>query len=160
MILVFTGTQGGTTAPQHDSLRTVLAEASPDTEGVHGLCIGADLEFHRLCREFGIPLRGHPGDNPAKRADIPASEFAVLLGAEPNLARNRAMVDYTVLSSEKTQLMVCPKGDCEELRSGTWATVRYARRCQMHILYIWPSDGALELREPGSPHYHSRIRHV
>jgi len=160
VILVFTGTQSGTTDPQHDSLRTILAEANPDTEGVHGLCVGADFEFHRLCREFGIPLRGHPGDNPAKRASIPASEFVVLLDAKPNLARNRAMVDYSVLSSEKSQLIVCPKRDFEELRSGTWATVRYARSASLDILYVWPSDGALEPRGSGDLHYHSRNRHV
>ncbi len=161
MRIIFTGTQKGTTEPQHESLEAVLEGHDPEvTEGVHGLSVGADEEFHFLCRQFGIPLRGHPGDLPDKRASIPASEFAVLLPPEPNLARNHTMISYAVLSSEKSQLLVCPKRDYEELRSGTWATVRYARRAGLDILYIWPSDGTLEPRSPGSPYYHSRNRHV
>jgi hypothetical protein len=160
-ILICTGTLRGGTSPQLESLNNVIRDHDrPITMACHGLAIGIDFQFHQLCRKNQIPIRGYPCTIKSKQADIPASEFAVLLPAKDSLSRNHDMIDYAVLSSEESQLIVCPKRDYEELRSGTWATVRYARRASLDILYIWPSDGALEPRRFSDLYYHSRNRHV
>lgn len=53
----------------------------------------------------------------------------------PYLARNCVIVD------EADILLACPKGP-EEQRSGTWATVRYARKQNKRIVIVYP-DGTI-----------------
>lgn len=160
-VLAFTGTLKGTTKFQWQTLDDLLRSQESGTAVCHGVAIGADYEFHQLCRGYAMPICGFPGNIANKRADIPAQEFAILFPEKYPLVRNRDMVDYSKLySNQYGFLIVCPKGEHEELRSGTWAAVRYARASAMNIAYIWPSDGALEFRKPGDPHYRSRYRHV
>jgi hypothetical protein len=158
--VMFTGSQKGTTELQYLTLEKLIQDLSPD-EACHGLCIGADYQFHQLCRKKDVSLRGYPGDILSKRAEIPESEFSYLASPKNPLVRNRDMVAHiTTYPHSEGQLIVCPKEDYEVLRSGTWAAVRAARSYGINIQYIWPSDGALEFRPYGHPNYHSRIRHV
>lgn len=55
-------------------------------------------------------------------------------GPEDLLARNRDIVDETEI------LIACPGHMHEELRSGTWSTIRYAVKIQRPHIIIWP-DG-------------------
>jgi len=55
---------------------------------------------------------------------------------KPYLERNHNIVDESEL------LIACPKSKEEELRSGTWATVRYARKKGVRIILIYP-DGSV-----------------
>jgi len=57
----------------------------------------------------------------------------VLYNARPPLTRNHDIVDCTEL------LIACPKSMKEELRSGTWATVRYARKLERPVIIIYPN---------------------
>lgn len=60
---------------------------------------------------------------------------------EPYLDRNHYMVDRCNL------LIACPEG-IEALRSGTWATVRYARKRPRNHLIIYPDGTTFEQLYP------------
>lgn len=51
---------------------------------------------------------------------------------KPPLVRNHDIVDSTEL------LIACPKEQVEVLRSGTWATIRYARKKEITVWLIDP----------------------
>lgn len=118
MKLGFTGTQQGMSAMQAKLLRSELQLYKP-TEFHHGDCVGADAEAHEIVEaEFpNIKIVVHPPINPAKRAFKWGDEGRI---AKDYLMRNRDIVNET------DRLVAAPKGDTEELRSGTWATIRYA----------------------------------
>jgi len=99
----------------------------------HGDCVGADDQVGSFAAKLsGVTVTLHPPTNPSKRAFCAADEVRE---AKPYLDRNRDIVDETEL------LVAFPKGP-EEKRSGTWATVRYARKLDRQIMYVWP-DGTV-----------------
>jgi hypothetical protein len=85
---------------------------------------------------FGHPVTivAHPSNIPALR--IKNSEATETRPPKPPLDRNRDIVDAVDV------LLVGPKGP-EELRSGTWSCVRYARRKGVRRVIFWP-DGTIE----------------
>lgn len=134
-----TGTQQGATLAQVRAARGLLlelADADPVDDLIlhHGDCIGWDAQAHALARRIGCAVEMHPPLNTSKRAwsemlpnehTHPAGEY---------LARNRCIVDWT------RALVACPKEETgEEMRSGTWATVRYARKLKRPIYIVRPS---------------------
>lgn len=127
----FTGTQRGMTPAQEAGVERLLRGLSPERVH-HGDCIGADAEFHHLATNAGMWIVVHPPENQAKQALCRGDE------ARPQksyLARNHDIVD------ESEMLIAAPSGP-EELRSGTWATVRYARKVGKPVLVVTP-DGEL-----------------
>jgi len=124
MKLGFTGTQIGMSDFQLERLRHFLADArDPNHENIerefhHGDCIGADEEAHRLAYLAGWSIVIHPPTNTSKRAYC--RDLATYLPPKPYLERNHDIVDACDI------LIVAPKSNNEELRSGTWATYRYA----------------------------------
>ena len=135
MKLGFTGTQIGTTKEQKASLSYVLGEIWKVTgidEFHHGLCIGADEEAHKLIRLLlpRVKIIGHPPIIETKMAKLMVDERRDPL---PYLKRNHNIVDET------DRLIVCPKDNEITLRSGTCATLRYARRTNKPITIIWPT---------------------
>jgi predicted Rossmann fold nucleotide-binding protein DprA/Smf involved in DNA uptake len=58
----------------------------------------------------------------------------------PYLVRNRDIVDVCNL------LLATPGGTVEQLRSGTWATIRYARRIGRPVWIVFPNG---EVRKEG-----------
>jgi len=76
----------------------------------------------------------HPPIDPSRRAFVmPMDE---LRPEKPYTARNRDIVDET------DQLVAAPKG-LEYLRSGSWSTVRYARKQGKPVTLVRP-DGLIE----------------
>lgn len=141
----FTGTQRGMTALQSGALvawldqlaaRSVLDGGDGAIRLHHGDCVGADAEAVWAAHASGVAptLVAHPPSNPAKRAWTSAHETRPV--AE-YLVRNQQLVD------ESHVLLAAPSGFSEETRSGTWATVRYARRVDVPRLLLWP-DGRVE----------------
>jgi hypothetical protein len=118
MKIGFTGTQVGMSERQKKQLRLELTTA---TEFHHGDCIGADAEADEIARSMGIPIIIHPPSDPKKRARCrqPGDKVHRTL---PYLDRNKMIVAST------ERLIAAPKAMEEELRSGTWSTVRYARK--------------------------------
>lgn len=116
-IVGFTGTRDGMSKAQSDRLRWRLLMLNP-TEFHHGDCIGADDEAACIAQSLGITVIAHPCDIAHMRARHPSN---FVFPEAPPLVRNRNIVDCCHL------LLVAPRRNQEELRSGTWATWRYAR---------------------------------
>lgn len=141
MKIGFTGTQEGMTGPQSAALAGYLSTARFDIEEAHhGDCIGADAEFHAHVRLWAprALIVGHIPLASDRRAFCNFDEVR-----EPHeyLVRNHHIVDETVI------LLAAPKGP-ETLRSGTWATIRYAREKLRKRIIFWP-DGRVETEKGG-----------
>jgi hypothetical protein len=106
----FTGTLKGMSIDQEDQLAYVL-DMLPRGEFHHGAAKGADTQAARIAERRGWRLVPHPaGGNP--------------------LDRNHDIVAAASL------LIAAPLTDKEVLRSGTWATVRYARKAGAPVLML------------------------
>lgn len=139
MRIGFTGTRKSMTKEQksvvsyHLWVRTSLIGG----EVHHGDCIGADVEFHRMAMRLKLEVFKHPA------IEIPPSyqraycEGGVELGAKDPLVRNRDIVDAVDV------MIAAPAHSHEVLRSGTWTTIRYAKRIGRHLIIVYP-DGAVE----------------
>ena len=130
-VLGFTGTSRGMTPAQHRSVHGVLEIR--EGEFHHGDCVGADDEAHQLailCGAFKLHL--HPPEDEKARAFC--TPFHVMHERKPYLVRNHDIVDACSL------LIATPGGYNEVMRSGTWATIRYARKTGTSHVVVWP-DG-------------------
>lgn len=134
MSLGFTGTQWGMSQKQIEAFTALIRNRWPPGEFRHGDCDGADATAHGIATAFGWHVIIHPPTSNSRRAFCPAP---VILPPEPYLVRNHKIVDAT------KELVATPYTMQEELRSGTWATVRYARKLGRLITIIYP-DGSLE----------------
>jgi hypothetical protein len=126
MRIGFTGSQDGMSARQLQALRVILLSTKA-TELHHGDCIGADAQADALVRQLNgqglthIDVVIHPPIDPKKRAFCAQPGDAVWEPL-PYLERNRDIVDSA------NMVIAGPKSGNEVARSGTWATVRYARK--------------------------------
>jgi hypothetical protein len=140
-IIGFTGTRKGMTDAQfavvHDFIQDL--KKSLPLEGQHGDCAGADAAFHTICRIEGLRV----SQRPCWLENFRAHTDAVPL-AEPTdpLERNQKIVD------DCDVLIACPATEEEQMRSGTWATIRMARAANKQILIAYP-DGTLVEDSPG-----------
>lgn len=142
----FTGTRNGLTGPQKDALRAILLSLFEGTLKDdhsawlhHGDCLGADATCHEIAREIGFCICLHPPTEDTLRAFLDKDceeEFPEL----PYLARNRQIVENADV------LVACPEGP-ETVRSGTWSTVRLARKRGVPVIVVWP-DGRVEREQP------------
>lgn len=135
MILGFTGTQQGMTLKQKERLSNIFRNGK-FTGFRHGGCIGADEQAHYLAIAHEVPVWVHPGvdrkGNVSRRGKF---EDAICVNVEKfYLDRNKDIVN------ESDIMVATPHGFEEELRSGTWATIRYARSVDRRGIIIWP-DG-------------------
>lgn len=125
-----TGTHRGATAAQLKTLSEQL-QLGGATHLDHGDCIGADSQGHDVARALGLFVTIHPPTKPRMRA---YREGDLLLPEKPYLDRDRDIVDDTAL------LIGMPETRREQMRSGTWYTIRYARRTHRDYIIIAP-DG-------------------
>lgn len=138
MNIGFTGTQIGLTAAQGRTLFSILQGLRDDLgyrEFHHGDCIGADEQAHHIARNLGLKIVIHPPLYGKKRAYC-KGDFC----HEPMeyLERNQEIVN------ESNILVATPKEDTEQLRSGTWSTVRRAKKKGIHVIIIKP-NGEMEI---------------
>ena len=121
----FTGTREGMNESQKEKVRQMIKKDIDDgylLEVYHGDCVGADKDFHEICRSVSILciriVIFPPTDNKL-RAYCQGNE---LKPAKPYLDRNRDIVDGCDV------LIGCPKSSEYEARSGTWYTIKYAEK--------------------------------
>ena len=102
----------------------------------HGDCIGCDALAHDVAVAAGCKIVIHPPVNSRFRAccHIRQDYYNCKITVMPvrnYIQRNRDIVDIAQL------LVGVPKDpDNEELRSGTWATIRYARQCDKSVVLL------------------------
>lgn len=127
----FTGTQHGMTHEQQVKFVTTFNGLLKLQELHHGDCVGADHQAHRQAIMCGIRVVIHPPDSVAKRALCRG--YSEIRPPLPYLERNHNIVN-------ETELLIATPGTMIEVpRSGTWATVRYARKLRRKIIIIWPN---------------------
>ena len=139
MKLMFTGTQIGMTRHQKNVLYDWLVQRDAIIEEVrHGGCVGADAQFHAECVAFGLAelIEVYPSNIPSKQARLDEDTYKIMHNPAEPLDRNLTMV----YASEVC--LATPKERDEIMRSGTWATIRAARRNHLRVIIIEP-DGAV-----------------
>jgi hypothetical protein len=99
----------------------------------HGDCLGADAVVAGHASRLGYRLVSHPPVSARLRAFVRSD---VVMPPLPYLERDSRIVDTVCL------LLALPSTEREVVRSGTWATVRRARRAEKPHVIVAPS-GAL-----------------
>ena len=131
MSVGFTGTQLGMAEIQKKAVKRALELLRKENDEFHhGDCIGADSEAHQIAREAGYSIVLHPPTKSLKRAFCKADKEKQAL---PYLERNLEIVKSTQI------LLATPKGMSEERRSGTWSTVRKAKKMGKKVMIIFPN---------------------
>jgi len=127
----FTGNRSGLSTEQKLQVYNLLVSHIANNETIevhHGDCVGADKEFNDICLQLhqeypnaNIHIVVHPSIDNTFRAHT-NSDISSIQISLPNLMRNKLIVNQT------DKLIGCPRSAKEIIRSGTWATIRYARK--------------------------------
>jgi hypothetical protein len=139
MIVGFTGTSQGMTDIQKVRLERILfelfhADQSSSTEFHHGDCVGADEEADEIAESIGYTRVIHPPINPYKRAHC---QTKIIWEPKEYLVRNHDIVNCSNI------MIACPKEAHEVLRSGTWATIRFANKFPEKDKYLITPSGTV-----------------
>jgi len=102
----------------------------------HGDCLGADMQAHGIAMKKRLRVVIWPPLDGSQRAYCVGGEVRP---ADDYLKRNHKIV------SASDALIACPRTISEELRSGTWATIRYAGKVARPTFIIFP-HGRIEER--------------
>ena len=126
-VVGFTGTKRGMTDSQKIEFKKWIRDQQPRLFH-HGDCVGADAEAHDIVwdmiHEEGLncSIVIHPPIDEKFRAFKGENQgFITILPPTSYLSRNKAIVRAASI------LAATPRRIQEQLRSGTWATIRYAR---------------------------------
>jgi hypothetical protein len=140
----FTGTQHGMSQKQKQALMELLVRLyeEPESWFHHGDCIGADYEAGLLAEAAGYKIHLHPPKIDLKRAYSDA--YARIEPVKEYHHRNRDIVNASQV------IIVAPRTDYEERRSGTWSTWRYAKTSDTKSIRIIRLDGSI-WDQPTSP---------
>lgn len=132
----FTGTQVGMTAKQKEMFALLICDFNGEWFN-HGDCVGADADAHLIVREFSDRnIRIHPPKISNKRAFM--QHATEIMAPDEYLTRNRMIVDMSDV------LVATPAQEEEQLRSGTWSTIRYAKKTGKPVVIIYP-DGRVDI---------------
>ena len=129
-----TGTQVGLQPVQELQL-TQFVQMYPEYfingELHHGDCRGADVEVVSYLRKKfdSLKIVAHPPVISSKRAFFESDETR---RPAPYLDRNHNIVDASDM------MLAFPKTNDEELRSGTWATIRYTKKKEKYLVIFYP----------------------
>jgi hypothetical protein len=122
MHIGFTGSQQGCRLLQSEYLNIILKAIKTKHNDVtlhHGDCIGADAECHRFARLAKYKIHSHPPDRDVKRSFC---DYDRISAPQPYLIRNQRIVD-------ESKILIAVSGTNVEIdRSGTWSTIRRARK--------------------------------
>ena len=143
MILGFTGTKDppGMTRERLIQVVQIFRDLKP-SEFHHGDCVVSDAQAHLIALKLNIPVIIHPPIKTIYRAYCDPGSEGKILPSRDYLDRNHDIVDVCDV------LLATPKEEVgETLRSGTWATVRYARSKGKRVIIVRPS-GVVERNLP------------
>ena len=152
MIIVFTGTRRGMTKQQQASVAWLLEKLCSTKRNVlarHGAAKGADREFHALAFARGVRLTAYPSTKEQVRWALTRTHQLVSVRpTQPPLIRNKTMVMGG--GAGKADVLIATPAEAEEvLRSGTWATIRNARRALVAIrMIVQPLGNMIEETRP------------
>lgn len=135
----FTGTREGMNVKQLDAFHQLLDKTAIYSDPHifhHGDCIGADEQAAAAAKHRGFWIICHPPILSMNRAFVISDTYRT---PRTFLERNKDIVD------ESQYLIAASKTMGEELRSGTWATIRYARKKNKPIYIILP-DGSVNVQ--------------
>ena len=136
----FTGTRNNLTPKAAKGLADLLVMLDP-RQVQHGDCVGADNTLHYMALGLGIPIGVRPPVDDRFRAWTRVTASVYVYPPKPYIQRNHDIVNHT------QYLIACPDTMQEVLRSGTWATIRYAGKNNRVVYLVYP-DGRLDRREP------------
>ena len=125
----FTGTRRGMSAIQKEALIEILDGAGKEGVFAHGDCIGSDEEADKIARYAGLSIDVHPPTDDKARAFCKSDTKRK---PKPYLERNKCVVNVSYI------LIAAPESLTEEVRSGTWATIRYARKFGIPVVILDP----------------------
>jgi hypothetical protein len=128
----FTGTRLQLSNTCITNLKQVL-EYLNVTTFKHGDCEGADTIAHNIAKQLGYSVEVHPPNVDSKRTFCDGD---IIHDPKPYIDRNKDIVD------ECDILIATPHTNHETIRSGTFSTIRYARKKGKKIIIIYP-DGTL-----------------
>lgn len=134
MNIGFTGTQKGITKAQKQEILLLLDSHADIIH--HGDCIGADAACHRAAGILNICIIIHPPKNMSKRAFCEG--YKEIREPEDYLVRNQHIVNET------NGLIATPGEYTEQLRSGTWSTIRKGRKRNNYPIWIVFPDGSVK----------------
>lgn len=129
----FTGNRYGLNQSQIEEIKKII-ESHDNIIVSHGDCVGSDTEFHNICVSYkeqfnkNISIHIYPSFNPVMRA---FNKGDVIMKEKQYLQRNLDIINNSDM------LIACPVDkNVEEMRSGTWVTIRHAKKQGMtiHIL--------------------------
>lgn len=129
----FTGTKNGTTHSQIRSFRLLTGLMDID-EFHHGDCVGADEQSHEILKDRVGSMIIHPPIDPKYRAWCVGD---YMWEEKDYLKRNEDIVNNSDV------LIACPRGT-EEVRSGTWSTIRFAVKLRKTVIII-NREGLIEI---------------
>lgn len=118
----FTGTRRGLSNEQSDAILNILQQCPKLLNALHGDCVGADSDFDWLIRRNfkNVIPDIRPPTNPSKRAFCQSRGASIVHLPQDYLTRNKSIVCGSQF------LIAAPFEQSEQLRSGTWSTIRYA----------------------------------
>ena len=142
MVVGFTGTRNGMTDIQKekvDGILQILLIKYPKLIALHGDCVGADDDFHKICRLLEIPIEIRPCDLVHYRAFC--EKASVTYKAEKPMKRNRAIV------AQADVMIACPP-NFERIKrgSGTWATISFSKKANVLLYIIYP-NGSVDIEK-------------
>lgn len=128
-----TGSRFGMSKHQKITFKKFINEkTAPEIAALHhGDCVGADAECHDIAVKLNICTHSHPPIRDQYRAYKGSDK---IYAPREYLARDRDIVDMSKV------LFAFPNSEYESPRSGTWYTVRYARKKQILVVMVLP-DG-------------------
>lgn len=127
MKIGFTGTRKGMSALQLKEVEEWLHNAAADfhLSVHHGICIGADVEFHSIVRKLFGPwpiIHGWPSTLSGMTGEWAANNCDKLHEPMAPLLRNLKIVESVDI------LLAAPFEMEEQRRGGTWSTIRAVKR--------------------------------
>jgi len=126
----FTGTRHGMSDEQLKEFKKLI-KSKEFEEFHHGMCVGSDEQSHDIVKGIeNKKIIGHPPTFKKFMADCTCD---IMRKSYDYLQRNKNIVD-------DTDILIATPDVKEKVRSGTWSTIRYARK-QDKRTYIIHKNG-------------------